>query len=84
MNDKEMEQMSREHRIKNFDVTVEPTRDSQKEFDDEMILRYTHNGFQWYSVELSPAEASRVIETLQRHLHKLGIRTLIDFDKITD
>lgn len=63
--DKDWRVDAKKRREKNAVVEVIPANDG--DYEDEATLRVSHNGFQFTSVDLSKAEAERVILALTKH-----------------
>lgn len=57
-----------ERRRKTFAVKVGPCRDATVR--GEMRMEFTHNGFQWSSITLTPEEAEKVVLALAGALKK--------------
>jgi hypothetical protein len=54
-------------RQKHFAVKIE--KSTWIEANDEVLLRVTHNGYQWSTLPLLPEEAEKVLEALRVFLH---------------
>jgi hypothetical protein len=63
-----LEARALEYRKENFDVSVEPHRSPIEH--GEILLRITHNGYQWETVSLLRSEVSKVIAALSPFAEK--------------
>jgi hypothetical protein len=56
---------ARARREKNAVIEVKPANDG--DYEDEAVLRISHNGYQFTSVDVSRLEAEKVIASLKAH-----------------
>jgi len=57
------------YRAARFKVKVEP--DDTPAIPDELLLKISHNGYQWTTLSLSPDEARQVARKLNLYLDQL-------------
>ena len=67
MNDKEAIAHMRQRRKEKFEVSVHAEHAQWRTFSDEVTLRITTNGFQYYSWNLLPEELDQVVKAINQH-----------------
>ena len=62
---KQEKKMSKECRERKFSIEINPEPDG--DYNDEITVSITYNGYYWYSWSLSKQEAEKVVMALKDH-----------------